>query len=404
MRTGTGYRPDRLFVPPQQLLSFLQTHDTPFYLYDEMGLRKTARTVRGSFYWNPGYCQYYAIKANAVPALLQLLRQEGCGVLVHDEQQLRRALDCGFGPEQILVSPCALTQSLLRQALALGCELLLDSQAQAAQLLREPALPRSVGLRFNPCAKLRDGASILVNSENDRAGLDREQLLQTAGQLQARGVAHIGIMTHLASNSQSERYLPTAARLLFELACELKQKLGLRVSYCDLGGGIGLNYEPRTLLQSMPHIARLIRTEYERLLPPAGLDGIPLRTQLGRYLVGRHGILVSRVQEVRSRGRQYAILDVSAAQLPRPVQPRVYQHISVVGNRRLAGRCVYSVYGCQPGSANRFNDRIALPVLQPGQAVALHMAGAYCQSQAAAPCPAYLYTWNEHILPIGDGG
>ena len=404
MRNSKSYRADHLFVPPQVLLPFAQAHETPFYLYDEMGVRKTARTVHGAFFWNPGFCQYYAMKANAAPALLQILRQEGCGVLACTLPELLRAERCGFRPEQIVVQTCALTEEFIRQIHRIGCEIVFDALPQLHAMAACGALPQTVGLRYNPGCKVRAGAIAVANPENAKSGMNREQITNAVEFLRARGVTRIGLQAHFSSNNQDVRYLPTVAGLLFDLAADLYGKLGCKVCYCDLGGGVGLNYDPRVPLQNFPHIARLIREQYEQRMVPAGLEWVPLRTELGRYMVGRHGLLISRVVEVRERMRSYAILDASCAQLPRPMLARGYQHISVVGDRRLRGRRVYSVHGCLPDSRDCFHDRITLPRLEPGRVVALHTAGAYCQSMSGGyglqPCCAeFLYASGGEILP-----
>lgn len=407
MRNTNGYRRDHLFVPPQELLPFLERQQTPFYLYDEDGLRKTAHMVDAAFYWNPGHRQRYAMKANAAPALLQILREEGSDVLVSSLPELLRAEQCGFTGEQITVNTCALSEPMIEEIRRIGCEVIFDSPEQIKAMMASGPLPKRAGVRYNPCKKLKSGAVTMANPENSKFGMNRGQLESSIALLQIYGVQEIGIQAHMAGNSQDERYYLAIADLLFHLAADLYQNQGLRVGYCDLGGGLGLNYSVRAQLLNFPHLASQLRKKYEQIMVPVGLLDVPVHTELGRYVVGRHGVLISRVVSVRHRIRRYVVLDASAANLPRVMLSRGHQHISVIGDRRLRGRVVYSVHGCLSEANDRFCDRIVLPELWPGRAVALHLAGAYCQSvssrNALTPrCKEFLYTRDGAFLEVPE--
>ena len=87
----------RPFVTLPQLQEIVKTYPTPFHLYDEKGIRENARAMKAAFAWNPGFKEYFAVKATPTPAILKLLREEGCGVDCSSLTELMLSDRCGFG-------------------------------------------------------------------------------------------------------------------------------------------------------------------------------------------------------------------------------------------------------------------------------------------------------------------
>ncbi len=401
MAYGNTYRPDRLFLPQQRLLSFAAQIPTPFYLYDEDGIRKSARTVQGSFCWNPKHRPYFPMMANRCPAVLRLLREEGFGVLAQNVEELELAGICGFSGERILLHTPAMCDSVVAVAKRIGCGVIFDAPGQIDKFL--DALPKRCLLRYHP-DKVSPGSGFTTNTDRHKSGMSLEQIFEAAARLSQLGVKELGLHCHLASNTQQEGYYPAAGGVLFALCEELAER-GIPISCCDLGGGIGLNNAPCELQLNLPRIGARLREKYRMYFPLN--TGPSLYTELGRFVLGRHGLLLSRVVEVRERSRRYVILDASIANLPRLTLNIGQQKISVVGNCARENRLVYSVHGCTLDSRDRFNNRVMLPPVKPGDLLALHIAGAYAESMQQnlcmlPECASYLYTTDGRILP-GNG-
>lgn len=384
------HRQDRLFLPQQTLLRFAAQIPTPFYLYDEDGIRKSTRTIKGSFCWNPGHRQWFPLTANATPAVLRILREEGFGVLVQSESELCFALHCDFSGEDILLHTPAMTDTLAALAEKSGCGIIFDAPCQIEKL--NSRLPKRCLLRVYP-EKVPNGSYFVSNADKYKSGMSREQILQAALRLSDAGVKEIGLHCHPFANTRQDADYPAVADLLFSLAAELQSRFDLHVSCCDLGGGIGIG-QP---LPNLTHIASQIRALYQDAFSKG--NGPALYTELGQYALGRHGILVCRVVEVRERSRLHMIVDASAP--PFPYQRQA--HISVVGNCRREGRLVYSIHGCTPNLHDRFSDRAVLPEVQTGTLLAIHEAGAYDESigrrlYMLPHCRSYLYTRTRQIL------
>jgi len=391
MPYGNIHRSDRLFLPQQALARFAAQVPTPFYLYNEEGIRKSAHTINGSFCWNSGHRQWLPLTANATPAVLRIAREEGFGVLVQSESELRFAQHCQFTGDDILLHTSAMTDTLAALAEESGCGIIFDAPCQIHKM--EGRLPKRCLLRYHP-ERLPCASQFTANTDKYKSGMSREQILQAALHLSASGVEEIGLHCHLFANARQESCYLEAADLLFTLVAELRSRCDLRIRCCDLGGGVGIGHP----LPNLPHIGAQIRTLYQAAFPNG--KGPALYTELGRYALGRHGILVCRVVEVRERSRRHVILDASAPTFP-------YQrdfHISVVGNCRREGRLVYAIHGCTPSPHDRFCDRAVLPGIQPGALLAIHDAGAYDESVRSRLCMlpdrrSYLYTRSHQIVP-----
>lgn len=392
------YRPDRLFLPQQLLLNRARNIPTPFYLYDEDGIRKSARTLLGSFCWNPGHRAYFPITANCSPAVLRILHELGIGLLARSIPELKLAVTLGLSGQELLFHTPAMTQAAADLVMQSGAGVIFDAPEQIDCF--HAGLPARCLLRFHP-GKTRTASLFTSATDKHKAGMNREQIFAAAEKLRALGVQELGLHCHLAGSSLSEAYYPAAAAALFRLAEELADRKNIRVSVCDIGGGLGLPAHTEGEQLNLPHIGTLVRDRYREIFSDSFAPAV--YTELGRFVLAPHGLLVSRVVEVRERDRHYAVLDASVGNIPGLIVHRAAPHISVVGSCSRKDRKVYSVHGCSADSRDRFCDRTMLPLLHPGDLVAIHSAGAYAQaaqwlSSLLPPAGGYVYTLDGAIV------
>lgn len=397
MPYGNTYRPDRLFLPQEKLLSFASNVPTPFFLYDETGIRKSARTVLGSFCRLPKHRAFFPLWANDAAAVVHILHEEGFGILARSVPELRMAEAWGIPGADILFHTPALTDEAVSHIRRIGCGVIFDAPGQIEKL--SDALPSVCLLRYYP-EKPYTHAAFTTSSKRIKSGMSREQIMTSAARLAELGRREIGLHCHLSGNSMEEQYYPAAARLLLELAQEIEDKTACRIRIIDIGGGIGIPMRPKEPSVNLPKVGALLREEY-------GFSACKptLYTELGRWVVGRHGLLLSRVVELRERGRCYIVLDATAASNPGLLLHRHHQSISRVGSCAKSGRVVYSVQGCTADAIDRFNDCAILPPCAPGDLLALHDVGAYCRYQGGAffmpeAYQGYLYTTDGSFAPV----
>ena len=391
------YRRDRLFLPQQKLLAFARDVPTPFYLYNEDGIRKTARLILGSFRWNAGHRAWFPVSVNSCPAILRIYREEGFGALAGSVQELELAQKVGFS--DILFHTAAMTPQAVEAVRRSGCGVILDAPGQLAQFGSEP--PARCLLRYHPEKELRKAFTSAI-SRRGKSGMSREHVIETAQALSRLGVREIGLHCHISGGALGEEDYSFLASILLELAEELSES-GVRITAIDPGGGLADGTEPGRPTIHMSAVGAQMRRVFAEL--PEGLQPA-LYTEFGRFAIARHGILISRVAELRERGRSYAILDLSASQLSRWPNHGV-QRISVVGNCARSGRKVYSVHGCTTAARELLCDRAILPPLRVGTLVALHGCGAYCRIDQSRrgllpSCGSFLFTLGGELVPLSE--
>lgn len=365
------------FVSHAQLREIVQTHPTPFHLYDELGIRETARALRSAFSWNPGFCEFFAVKALPNPFILQILKEEGCGVDCSSYTELLLARACGFPPEKILFSSNQTPAEEYRLARELGAFINLDDITHIDFLRDVAGIPPHVSCRYNPGGEFAVGNDIMDTPQQAKFGFTRPQLTEGFRKLQGLGVRSFGLHAFLASNTVGDAYYPELARILFQLAAELQGRTGGRITQINLSGGIGVAYRPEQQPCDIQRISEGVRQAYEQILVPAGMGGVALYTELGRFMTGPHGCLVTRAIHAKHIHKEYVGVDSSAVDLMRPAMYGAYHHITVSGKESALCDHLYDVVGALCENNDKFAVDRALPEIDIGDLLVIHDTGAH---------------------------
>jgi diaminopimelate decarboxylase len=348
---------------------------TPYYLYDEETIVKNCAILRQAFAWNPGYRQFFPVKATPTPAILRLLRRQGQGVVCSSAAELELVRRCGFQADEILFMPNYPTDEDLDKAAQLQCQVILDGPDLVEPMAQRGLLRDTVGLRLNPGGVFRFGENE-VRLEGIKFGLTPEAAKDCISQLQAKGVSAVGIHSYLAGNTLSPDYYPAAAKLLLDAAAGLSQQTGIRIAYINISGGLGIPYEPGDQPLDLCAIGEQVR----QVFAASALGSIPVYTEVGRYLTGPAGLLVTRVTHVRKCFRNFAGVDASAANLMRPMMYGSYHHISVAGKEGKQDRKLWDVVGTVCENSDKFAEKRPLPELEVGDLAVIHDVGAHGHS------------------------
>ncbi|MBY5033658.1 diaminopimelate decarboxylase [Streptococcus gallolyticus] len=362
------------FITASQLESITDQFPTPFHLYDEKGIREKARAVNQAFSWNPGFKEYFAVKATPNPAILKILQEENCGVDCATEVELLMSHKLGF--TDIMFSSNNTPAQEYRYAREIGATINLDAYEQIAFLEEVAGLPETVSLRYNPGGVFALGTDIMDNPEESKFGMTRAQLIQGFKDLKAAGVKEFGIHSFLASNTVTNDYYPELARQLFTLAVEIKEETGVELSFINLSGGIGVNYRPEEVANDIAVIGEGVRKVYEEVLTPNGLGNIKIFTELGRFMLAPHGVLVTKVLHRKKTYRDYVGVDASAVNLLRPAMYGSYHHISNMTNP--AGQLeVVDVVGSLCENNDKFAKGREISEARVGDTLVIHDTGAH---------------------------
>ena len=371
------------FVTKAQLDAITARYPTPFHIYNEAGIRENARRLKAAFAWNPGFREYFAVKATPTPAILKLLHEEGCGCDCSSLTELMLAQRCGVTGEEIMFSSNNTSDAEFHLARELGAIINLDDLTLVDALAGAvDRIPEKICCRFNPggvftLAQTREGFQVMDNPGDAKYGMTRAQIAQAFTRLSAMGVREFGIHAFLASNTLSNEYYPALARILFRLAVELRDETGVRISFINLSGGVGVPYRPEQPENDIAAIGEGVREAYEEILAPAGMDDVALYTELGRFMLAPYGHLVTRAVREKHIYKEYIGVDACACDLMRPAMYGAYHHITVMGKEDAPCDHKYDVVGSLCENNDKFAVDRMLPKIDMGDLLVIHDTGAH---------------------------
>lgn len=365
------------FVNKEQLDEIAAHYATPFYLYDEAGIRKTTRLVNQAFAWNKGFKEYFAVKATPNPTILKILREEGCGADCSSYTELIMADAVGFKNDEIMFSSNATPAEDFQLARKLNVTINLDDITHIAFLEKVADIPDTVSCRFNPGGHFAIENNIMDNPGDAKYGLTRAQMTEAFKILLQKGVKHFGMHAFLASNTVTNDYYPELAKILFKTAVELKEETGAHIEFINLSGGVGIPYKPEQEGNDILAIGEGVRKAYEEILVPAGMDDVKIFTEMGRFMLGPHGALIAKAIHEKHTYKEYIGLDACAANLMRPAIYGSYHHITVMGKENAPCDHKYDVTGGLCENNDKFAIDRMLPKIDIGDLLFIHDAGAH---------------------------
>jgi diaminopimelate decarboxylase len=363
----------------EQLETLTERFPTPFHIYDEKGIRKNARRLKAAFAWNPGFKEYYAVKAAPNPYLLKILKSEGFGSDCSSLGELLLSEEVGITGENIIFTSNATPAYEFAKAKELGAIINLDDISHIQYLEDHVGLPELVCCRYNP-GPLKAGNAIIGHPEEAKYGFTREQLFEGYRILRDKGVKRFGLHTMVASNELEISYFLETAHMLFELVGELSAELGIKFEFVNLGGGIGIPYKPDEQAVDLEALGEGVRKLYEEQIIGKGIKPLDIRLECGRMITGPYGYLVGRVLHKKQTYKQYIGLDACMTNLMRPGMYGAYHHITVAGKENAPCDFVCDVTGSLCENNDKFSIDRAIPQVDVGDLVVIHDTGAHGHS------------------------
>ncbi|OFI47767.1 diaminopimelate decarboxylase [Floricoccus penangensis] len=365
------------FVDKNKLDEITEQFPTPFHLYDEAGIRQKARDLYKAFSWNEGFKEYFAVKATPTPAILKILQEEGCGVDCASYVELLMSHKLGFKGHDIMFSSNDTPASEFEYAAKIGAIINLDAYEHIELLKDTVEIPKTISCRYNPGGVFALGTDIMDSPQESKFGMTKEQLIQAFKELKELGVEKFGIHSFLASNTVTNDYYPALAEELFELAVEVVEETGVDLDFINLSGGIGVNYKPNQKENDIFKIGEGVHQAYDKVLSAHGLTSVKIYTELGRYMLAPHGLLVTKVLHRKNTYRTYIGVDASAVNLMRPAFYGAYHHISINGKYDDEPTEKVDIVGSLCENNDKFAVERMMPEIKIGDTLLIHDAGAH---------------------------
>ncbi|MEI3525323.1 MAG: diaminopimelate decarboxylase [Eubacteriales bacterium] len=366
------------FVTLEQLQGITKTYPTPFHLYDEKGIRENAKALKEAFSWNKGYKEYFAVKATPNPFLINILREYGCGCDCSSMTELMLANELGVKGEDIMFSSNDTPAEEFEYAAKIGAIINLDDYTHIDFLEKTIGyIPETISCRFNPGGIFQISNDIMDNPGDAKYGMTEEQLFDAYRVLQQKGAKRFGIHAFLASNTVTNEYYPMLAKVLFELAVRLKKETGADIRFINLSGGIGIPYRPDQEPNDIRVIGEGVRRVYEEVMVPAGMGDVAIYTELGRFMMGPYGCLVTKAIHEKHTYKEYIGVDACAVNLMRPAMYGAYHHITVMGKENEPCDHIYDVTGSLCENNDKFAIDRPLPKVDKGDLLVIHDTGAH---------------------------
>ena len=366
------------FITKEQAQEISKVYPTPFHLYDEKGIRENAKAVKEAFAWNPGFKEYFAVKATPNPYLINILREYGCGCDCSSLTELMLSEAMGVSGSDIMFSSNDTPAEEYAYAAKLGAIINLDDITHiefVEKILGK--LPETMSCRYNPGGVFKMSNGIMDNPGDAKYGFTTEQMFEGYRILKEKGVKNFGMHAFLASNTVTNEYYPMLAKEMFELAVKLEKETGADIKFINLSGGVGIPYKPDQEPNDIRIIGEGVRKVYEEVLVPAGMGDVAIYTEMGRFMMGPYGQLVTQAIHEKHTHKDYIGVDACAVNLMRPAMYGAYHHITVLGKEESCCDHKYDVTGSLCENNDKFAVDRMLPEIEMGDYLVIHDTGAH---------------------------
>lgn len=389
------------FVTKEKLEEIIREVPTPFHIYDEAGIRRNCEAIQKAFAWNPGYKEYFAVKACPNPFLIDIMREYGCGCDCSSLTELMLSQAIGAVGDDIMFSSNDTPAEEFQYARKVNAIINLDDITHIDFLEKVTgSLPKKISCRYNPGGYFKMSNGIMDNPGDAKYGMTTEQLFEAYRILKEKGCEEFGMHAFLASNTVTNEYYPMLAKVLFETAVKIKEETGVKLSFINLSGGVGIPYKPDQEPNDILAIGEGVRQVYEEVLVPAGMDDVAIYTEMGRFMTGPYGGLVTTAIHEKHTHKEYIGCDACAANLMRPAMYGAYHHITVMGKEDAPCDHKYDVTGSLCENNDKFAVDRMLPEIEKGDLLFIHDTGAHGFAMG------YNYNgrlWSAEVLLKEDG-
>jgi diaminopimelate decarboxylase len=365
---------------------------TPFYYYDADLLRKTLQTINDEANKHQGFCVHYAVKANAHPRVLRIIREAGLGADCVSGGEIEAALRAGFPADKIVYagvgkSDWEINLGLEKEIFCFNVESIPELEV-INSLAGASGKTARVAFRINPDVGAHTHANITTGLAENKFGIamrDMEDVIAEAVRMEH--VKFVGLHFHIGSQILDMGDFEALCNRINDLQNQLERHQ-ITVEHINVGGGLGIDYQhPNRVPIADFHAYFNTYAKKLRLRP-----GQTLHFELGRAVVAQMGSLITRVLYIKKGAtKQFAIVDAGMTDLIRPALYQAYHKIENMSSDEE--KETYDVVGPICESSDVFCKQIDLNCCHRGDLLAIRSAGAYGEIMASG--------YNCRQLPKG---
>ena len=361
---------DRLFPIAADLA---EHYGTPFHIYDEAGILETGEKLKEAFSGIDGFREYYAVKALPNPRILNLMKKLDFGFDCSSIAELIMSRQVGGKGEDIMFTSNNTTEEEFLFAAEDGGSILnLDD---ISLIEKVPVFPEVVCFRYNPGPR-RTGNIIIGNPVEAKYGITHEQIISAYKMAMERGAKRFGLHTMVASNERDYTYIVETARMLLQISALVEEKLGIRFEFLNIGGGLGIPYNPADNELDLGAMAKEITALFDEFKATHGYAP-RMYMESGRWVTGPHGVLVTQAINHKDIYREYIGVDACMSSLMRPALYDAYHHVDVIGKSDQEKSETYDIAGSLCENNDKFAVQRKMPPINEGDLLAIHDTGAH---------------------------
>ncbi|CCZ81166.1 diaminopimelate decarboxylase [Odoribacter laneus] len=380
-------------------ITHLTNLPTPCYYYNIELLQKTLEKVKAEVAKYPLFHVHYAVKANANPVLLKLISAAGLGADCVSGNEVGRAVECGFAPDQIVYAGVGKNDEEIRVALNADIFCFNSESLPEIRVIDEIAAAcgkkARIALRVNPNVDAHTHHYITTGIEENKFGIylyDLEHVIEESRKLP--NVELIGLHFHIGSQITDMGVFRSLCLKVNEIQQKLKRK-GIVFPHINFGGGLGIDYnhpygEPIADFENyFATFAKFFEAEpYQQV-----------HFELGRSIIAHCGDMISKVLYVKEgRNKKFVILDAGMNDLLRPALYQAFHKIENISSDKPEEK--YDVVGPICESADCFGKDVSLKGTARGDLIVIHSAGAYGEAMASQynlrDLPATFFSVPQH--------
>lgn len=356
----------------------IKDYPTPFYIYDEEAIRQIAGNLYNAFTWADGFKNYFAVKALPNPYILKILKEQGMGADCSSLPELIMAKKTEIAGENIMFSSNDTPYDEFKKARDFGAIINLDDISHIAILEKYGGIPDVICFRYNPGSlRKHKGNMIIGKPEEAKYGMTKDQLFEGYKIMKKKGVRRFGLHTMVVSNELNIKALTETAEMIFDLVFEISNRLKIKFEFVNLGGGIGIPYQPEQKAVNLKLLSYRIKELYKEKIIANKLHPLKIFFECGRLITGHYGYLVTKVIHQKKTYKNYIGVDACMANLMRPGIYRAYHYVTVLGKEKNPRRYTYDVVGSLCENNDKFAINRKLSKIEIGDILVIHDVGAH---------------------------